>query len=723
MTNTDMRVKSLPVALLLAALLAAGLWALSPGITGPFLFDDFPNLQNLRELGDSFSRESIGRYLAAWQGNPGRPLAALSFLIEDHAWPSDPEAFKRNNLLWHLLVGLGVFALARRLARLAFSSHAAPVGAGHVRDRRAADNGNSSVFGISGRGHGPLPQGEPGDTVGTGMGATGARLSRPWPLPHSALADWIALAVLALWLLHPMQLSATMLVVQRMTVLANGLIVAGLLLYLRAVCDSRKPDWLAAWSAVAALGGFGALAFLAKENGPLIFAYATALNLTLLGPALARFPIGPRRLLWAGAAGMTLALIAALLWQVRDPAMAYAARDFTLVERLLSQPRIVGEYLYGILLPRLGGGGIYHDDFVVSRGLLQPWTTLPALLGVLTALALALRYRSRWPLAAFGVLWFAAGHLIESTVIPLELYFEHRNYLAMLGPLLALCAWLVNARGDLKRPLRGLLLAWIGLTAAIGHHVARTWGDAEQLATAWEAERPKSVRAVQLLASHYVQQGEYGYARNVLLNGMDRIPQARELAFQHALLQCMDGRAGNSTFEDLIDTAADAHWARVVPDVVMALRAHIGSAHCGEALTPARYRRLVESLLANPHYAGRLDAVAHLHYELARMYLDTDHPQASLAHFEAAYAAHPEPQTAINQAHVLLYLGRRDEALAALDRAKATPLPRFKRWLHDPGDQAAALRAAILRSPLAGGEATKSVKTEAGPPLTRDPAE
>jgi len=105
------------LASLLAVVLVGAFYLMLPGVTGPFIFDDFPNLQNLREVGDHFTRESIGRYLAAWQGNPGRPLAALSFLIEDHAWPSDPESFKRNNLLWHLLVGLGIFALTRRLVR------------------------------------------------------------------------------------------------------------------------------------------------------------------------------------------------------------------------------------------------------------------------------------------------------------------------------------------------------------------------------------------------------------------------------------------------------------------------------------------------------------------------------------------------------------------------------------------------------------------------------
>lgn len=634
-------------ALLLGALLVVSLWLLWPGIHGSFLFDDFPNLQNLREVGDVFTRESIGRYLALWQGNPGRPLAALSFLVEDHAWPTDPEAFKRDNLLLHLLVGLGVFALSRRLARLYVDGRdadsATPVGAGHAPDRSAG----------TGRGH------------------------------DTRLDDWAALAATAMWLLHPMQLSATMLVVQRMTLLANGLIVAGLLLYLRAVCDNPRPGWAATLCALLVLGTFGAIAFLAKENGPLIFVYATALNLTLLAPTLERFPTGSRRLLWAGTGGATLLLVAALFWQVRDAVAAYASRDFTLEERFLSEGRILWNYLAGVLLPRLGGGGIFHDDYLISHGLLEPWTTLPAALGIVGTLTLALRYGRRWPLAGFAVLWFVAGHLIESTVLPLELYFEHRNYLAMLGPVLAVCARLLSYDSDLKRPLYLLLLLWIALCGFIGHQSARLWGNEGALAEVWVKEHQNSPRAWQFRASVQVKRGEYSSAYNSLDNAIERNPKAQELHLQRALLDCISGRATSETFERLTQSAHVADWARAVPDMITALRARVGHSRCAGALTPSRFYLLVQALLTNPHYADRQDIVSHLEDQLARMYLDNDQPDASLEHFEASYAATPNPAVAINKARVLLYLQRPEEALRALDKSDAAPRQRFKRWLYD----------------------------------------
>ncbi|MDZ4316362.1 MAG: hypothetical protein U0989_16545 [Azonexus sp.] len=730
MPYSDAGHRGLLVGIGLWLIVPTALWLLWPGVHGPFLFDDFPNLQNLREVGDHFTRESIGRYLAAWQGNPGRPLAALSFLIEDHAWPSDPEAFKRNNLLWHLLVGLGIFALTRRLVRLALANRAPTVGAGHARDQDAHANHASAI--AEDGGHAPVRAGHARDRDagtnqsfaspedgGRGHGPLlqGPAENEPAPLAqhsNTTLPDWIALAVLALWLVHPFQLSATFLVVQRMTILANGLIVAGLLIYLRLMSGSNpgfrlrlKPGyesghaaagWREAIAALAALGGFGALAFLAKENGPLIFAYATALNLTLLAPALARFDTGPRRLLWAGTLGVTLLLMIALLWQVRDPAAAYAMRDFSLTERLLSQPRIVWEYLHGIVMPRLGGGGIYHDDFVPSRGVFDPWFTAIAVAGLLATLALAIKLRQRFPLAAFAALWFLAGHLMESTVLPLELYFEHRNYLAMLGPLLAFTIWLSWAPGDLKWPLRVVLLAWVGLTAAVTHQAARTWSDEVTLAEVWVKERPQSVRAWQMLASAYVKQGDYGFALNVLRNAQDANPAADELAFQLASARCVARAATPDSMDELIEHAQHARWARIVPDVVMHLRGEVLNERCSEPLTPERFERLVAALLKNPDYSGRPETVAHLYYELARFYLDTDRPVEAVSAFAASYAARPQTQVAINAAQVLLYLGRPELALRALDDAQRTPEPAFKRWLFDRSEELTRLRAAAEKA-------------------------
>ena len=106
------------VAMLLVVALLLTWWLSRPALTGPFLFDDFPNFTNLREISGCFSGDRIANYLAVFTGTPGRPLATLSFLIDDYAWPSTPCGWKQNNLLLHLLCGVLVFGLTRTLAAI-----------------------------------------------------------------------------------------------------------------------------------------------------------------------------------------------------------------------------------------------------------------------------------------------------------------------------------------------------------------------------------------------------------------------------------------------------------------------------------------------------------------------------------------------------------------------------------------------------------------------------
>src|SRR5688572_22390989 len=124
MPLTPLRLHEAAIALLLACALALAWCLTQPALTGPFLFDDFPNLENLREIGGQFSSQRLANYLASFTGTPGRPLAALSFLVDDYAWPSDPYPFKRHNLLLHLLCGVMVFGFARTMALV---RHAGPV--------------------------------------------------------------------------------------------------------------------------------------------------------------------------------------------------------------------------------------------------------------------------------------------------------------------------------------------------------------------------------------------------------------------------------------------------------------------------------------------------------------------------------------------------------------------------------------------------------------------
>lgn len=106
----------------------------------------------------------------------------------------------------------------------------------------------------------------------------------------------------------------------------------------------------------------------------------------------------------------------------------YSARS-SLTERPLTEGRVVIFYLYLIVCPHLESFGIYHDDIAISTSLTTPPTTIFALLTLGALVVAAWRMRESRPIVSFGIAWFLVGHLLESTILPLEIAHEHRNYL------------------------------------------------------------------------------------------------------------------------------------------------------------------------------------------------------------------------------------------------------------------------------------------------------
>jgi protein O-mannosyl-transferase len=219
-----------------------------------------------------------------------------------------------------------------------------------------------------------------------------------------------------------------------------------------------------------------------------------------------------RRLLTVFLAVLVVPMLLGLAWllpQVASPGY-WSTRDFTLGTRLLSEARIVVDYIAWTLLPTPGALSFYHDDFQISTGLLTPWTTLTsiALLVVLTALMLWLR--SRRPLAALGIAFFLGCQLLTGTILPLELIYEHRNYFASFGLLLTIVPLLAVPRTSpfaLPRHvlLAGLLLCWTALTA----FTAYVWGNPLRLAEDLATRAPQSPRAQYELGRTYIIYSHY----------------------------------------------------------------------------------------------------------------------------------------------------------------------------------------------------------------------
>lgn len=599
---------SLGVAIGLMLSLVLALICFWPALSGPFLFDDFPHLQKLGNLGGELTSSSISRYLASIDGWPNRPLAALSFLIEDSAWPAYPLDFKRDNLLLHLLAGVFVFLLARRLTSL-----------GGMERKRG---------------------------------------------------DWLALACTAMWLLHPVQLSSTMLVVQRMNMLATIFVLAGLSGYLQIVCSKRGAPLGRVMLAGTALTLAGFIAFLCKENGLLIFAYAAALNATLLRDHISTYTIPARRLLVLGTVAPIIMLLLVALANPDYVLSGYERRDFTLSERLLTQPRVLIEYVYAILVPRIGGQGIFHDGYVASRSLLEPLSTLPALLLLLGAAASAWALRRRYAVFAFCVLWFLAGHLMESSFIPLELYFEHRNYLPMLGPLFGL-AWLVFHTQRARKLALSLLLTWIATCAVLTHFNARVWGDEGKLALVWLEENPHSSRAVQLAVKFFHDRGNYPAARRTLDEALARMPHDSDLNAQSVLLDCIHVGVTTGQWAAFDAYARDVEEIGVLPEVVTAFRKQALGPACRGTLTVEQFSALVETLLDNPAVQAEPSTMGYFHYELAKVAEHQRNLDRAMHHLEQAFRYRPTPFIPQEQAYLLLTAGLPREALTYLDRSEA----------------------------------------------------
>lgn len=428
-----------------AALLLAMLTLVTfyPGLSGSFLFDDFPNIvSNARIQVDSLDLNELGKAARAYEpGAYGRPLATLSFALDYHAAGGyDPAQFKRSSLAVHLINSMLVFVLVGSLLRLA---------------------------GI-------------------------ARYALP--------AFGIALA----WAVHPLQVSSVLYIVQRMETMAVTFVLAGLWLYVRG--RARQIDGLsgAAWIVASAL--MAGLGMLAKETAALFPLFTLALEFTLLRFA-AHDPATSRRWYRAYLLGVIVALLAfasLIVPMYLDPA-SYAFREFSLAERLLSQLRILPLYLSWILFPLPGSLAFYYDNYVASSGLLSPPSTLLGGLLLTAMLVGAISVRKKLPLLSLGVLWFFAAHFLTSNMVPFELVFEHRNYFALLGIVLAIFDLahripLRDGPGIMKVGVGAVLL---GLMALCGIRAA-IWGEPLLLASEMVRSNPESARASNDLGEQYM---------------------------------------------------------------------------------------------------------------------------------------------------------------------------------------------------------------------------
>jgi hypothetical protein len=252
-----------------------------------------------------------------------------------------------------------------------------------------------------------------------------------------------------LWACHPIQIQGVTYIVQRMTSMAALFTVLTVILYMlgRGTGQSGRG-----WLYFGLAGLCWTLGMGSKETAAIA---PFLILLTEYGVLRHGQPIVQRKIdrLMLSLPALVACLIVLDLLSGAGPLSAaflpgYELRDFTLTERLLTQPRVIGFHLSQILWPLPGRFSLEHD-FLVSTGLLTPVSTFFALLGVVAwcALGVWLLFRATSRVLGYFLLWVPATLVIESTFVPLEMVFEHRMYLPSVGLAglagLAIC-WLLQ---------------------------------------------------------------------------------------------------------------------------------------------------------------------------------------------------------------------------------------------------------------------------------------
>lgn len=392
-----------------------------PGLSGSFYFDDEWNILSnnalqLKEL----SLDSLQHAAASGQAGPlGRPLAMLSFAVNYYLSGFNPFFYKLTNLVIHLLTGLGIYLL---------------------------------TLGINQR-----------------------------LIIDARKQKQLAFFVTALWLLHPLNLTPVLYVVQRMTGLSALFCFWGLASYVYGRHALLIGEGRGYFFIIAAFGIFLPLALLSKENAALFPLYCFLIELMFFQFKSPNTK-DRRALVFLYVAILWVPAVFLILYVAVKPALifnAYVIRDFSLTERLLTEARIVVFYLKQIILPINNELGLFHDDIPISISVFKPISTLYALIVIAFLLISSISLVKKMPVYSFGILFFFSAHLMESTVLGLELVHEHRNYVAMYSIefMLAYCLMSVSDHAPYRKIAYGLVLLVLFYFAFSTFLRASIWGN------------------------------------------------------------------------------------------------------------------------------------------------------------------------------------------------------------------------------------------------------
>ncbi len=451
-----------------------------PGLTGPFILDDFHNLAPLGYGAGVTDIPSAKAFIFSAEGLTGRPVSMASFLLDDNTWPSGSFRFKHTNLLFHIATGLAIFLLIREMLHsyCRFESNKA--------------------------------------------------------------ISW-AILTTGLWLMHPLLVSTTLYAIQRMAILAALFSILAIWVYLKGRLAFRDKAYAKSSLLILASAFFMVLGFLSKENAALCLMFIFFFEMTVLPGTLWQRPRITKSMVLS-AVVLVIALVGFFTYDFW--VSAYEARAFTLAERLAVQPAILGDYLLKFWFPTVARMNIFDGRFEphqLSVANIHVWAGYLIFLSAVATLVYGVFRKEQ--LLVLGFTWFFVFHFMESSFLPLELYFEHRNYLPSVGLLLCFIWFAEKCRAVVrdKRAFFTLGLVcflYLGFCTQI---LTKTWGDTTSFFVKMEGDAQESVRAKILMGTHLDSIGLPEFAPEYFEEALQIDPRQSTAILWLVYIRCKNG--------------------------------------------------------------------------------------------------------------------------------------------------------------------------------------
>jgi len=551
------------------------------GVHGPFLYDDFASLSTINLNNRELSFDDMLNFIFGNStGYLGRPVSMASFLLNYQSWPTESVAFKLTNILIHITIGWLIYLFILTILQ-------------------------------------KLDQ----------------------QLPTSAV-QLISVLTATIWLLHPLHVSTTLYTIQRMAQLSTLFSILSIIIFIKL---NSKLNYSSSFKdfILPSLGLFLtiSLAILSKENGILIFPILILIKrLINLTQSTSKFRI------WYFVFVIAPSLLSLIyfIYFITESGLGYEFKGFTFQERLLTELRVVVDYLFQIVIPDISRMSIFHDDIKLSSSLFDPISSFISLIFLFSLLLIA--YRCNNAVYKLAIAWFFIWHLLESTAIPLYLYFEHRNYIASVGPIFGLVYGVYKLNSRQSNTFK--YFTYTGVAAVISflilslNTLTKVWASEESIYLHQLHAHERSKLTFLSLLQYYENIGEKDLAYKLASQGVKHEHFKTDLSIYLKLYsyQCILKKRSEHTMKKLINLSLqkDSYTDTILP-IVTTLSLNITAKNCN----PTNYNHLhtvIDNIESNSYQRVSIVWLKGLQEKHAYIYLAEKKYAEALLLFTKAYS-------------------------------------------------------------------------------------